>query len=190
MIWMPTYLRSLPEDAGHRRHEGLLVDAGRDGGSGLLRSVPLAAGERVEGDLFIDCSGFRSLLLGQTLDEPFEDWSKWLPTDRAVAMPCRTETAVTPYTSAIAMPAGWRWRIPLQHRTGNGYVYASDFIGDDEAARALEQAVVDEPLASPRLLRFKAGRRLRSWVVNSVAFGLVSGILAPPALGCLMAASG
>ncbi|MFE8583403.1 tryptophan halogenase family protein [Sphingomonas sp. NCPPB 2930] len=173
------YLRQLAEEAGAVRTEGMVVDVERDGESGLIRAVTLADGERVEGDLFIDCSGFRSLLLGQTLEEPFEDWSKWLPTDRAVAMPCRTETAVTPYTSAIAMPAGWRWRIPLQHRTGNGYVYASDFIGDDEAARALEQAVEGEPLASPRLLRFKAGRRRRSWVGNCVAIGLASGFLEP-----------
>ena len=173
------YLRSLAEEAGAVRTEGMVVDVERDGENGLIRAVTLADGERVEGDLFIDCSGFRSLLLGQTLGEPFEDWSKWLPTDRAVAMPCRTETAVTPYTSAIAMPAGWRWRIPLQHRTGNGYVYASDFISDAEAARALEDAVEGEKLAEPRLLRFKAGRRRRSWVGNCVAIGLASGFLEP-----------
>ncbi|WP_454280033.1 tryptophan halogenase family protein [Sphingomonas sp. Marseille-Q8236] len=173
------YLRGLAEEAGAVRTEGVVVDVERDGESGLIRAVTLADGERVEGDLFIDCSGFRSLLLGQTLAEPFEDWSKWLPTDRAVAMPCRTETAVTPYTSAIAMPAGWRWRIPLQHRTGNGYVYASDFIADEDAALALEQAVEGEPLAAPRLLRFKAGRRRRSWVGNCVAIGLASGFLEP-----------
>jgi len=173
------YLRGLAEEAGAMRTEGMVIDVERDGETGLVRAVVLADGERVEGDLFIDCSGFRSLLLGQTLEEPFEDWSKWLPTDRAVAMPCRTETAVTPYTSAIAMPAGWRWRIPLQHRTGNGYVYASDFIADADAARALEEAVEGEKLAEPRLLRFKAGRRRRSWVGNCVAIGLASGFLEP-----------
>ncbi|WP_268992446.1 tryptophan halogenase family protein [Sphingomonas sp. Leaf21] len=173
------YLRGLAEEAGAVRTEGMVVDVERDGDTGLIRAVTLADGERVEGDLFIDCSGFRSLLLGQALEEPFEDWSKWLPTDRAVAMPCRTETAVTPYTSAIAMPAGWRWRIPLQHRTGNGYVYASDFVSDADAARALEAAVEGEKLAEPRLLRFKAGRRRRSWVGNCVAIGLASGFLEP-----------
>lgn len=173
------YLRGLAEDAGAVRTEGVVVNVERDGETGDIRAVVLADGERVEGDLFIDCSGFRSLLLGQTLDEPFEDWSRWLPTDRAVAMPCRTETAVTPYTSAIAMTAGWRWRIPLQHRTGNGYVYASDFISDADAACALEAAVEGDKLAEPRLLRFKAGRRRRSWVGNCVAIGLASGFLEP-----------
>jgi tryptophan 7-halogenase len=136
-------------------------------------------GEAIEGDLFVDCSGFISLLLGKALGEPFQDWSRWLPTDRAVAMPCRTETDVTPYTSAIAMQAGWRWRIPLQHRTGNGYVYSSSFISDDEAARALAGVVEGEPLAEPRVLRFKAGRRERSWVHNCIGIGLSSGFLEP-----------
>ena len=173
------YLRQLAEQAGATRTEGMVVDVERDGETGLIRAVVLADEERVEGDLFIDCSGFRSLLVGQTLEEPFEDWSKWLPTDRAVAMPCRTETAVTPYTSAIAMAAGWRWRIPLQHRTGNGYVYASGFLSDDDARHALERAVEGEAIAEPRLLRFKAGRRRRSWVGNCVAIGLASGFLEP-----------
>ena len=173
------YLRSLAEEMGALRTEGIVIDVERDGESGLIRAVTLGDGQRIAGDLFIDCSGFRSLLLGQTLGEPFEDWSKWLPTDRAVAMPCRTRTAVTPYTSAIAMPAGWRWRIPLQHRTGNGYVYASDFISDDDARDALIEAVEGEPIAEPRLLRFKAGRRQRSWVGNCIAIGLASGFLEP-----------
>jgi len=113
------------------------------------------------------------------LDEPFQDWSHWLPADRAMAMPCQTETPVTPYTSAIAMPAGWRWRIPLQHRTGNGYVYSSAFLSDEDAAAALTGAVEGEPIAAPRLLRFLAGRRERSWVHNCVGVGLASGFLEP-----------
>ena len=164
---------------GATRTEGIVVDVTRNGESGDIAAVTLADGTRIEGDLFVDCSGFRSLLLGQALEEPFEDWSRWLPADRAVAMPCRTETAVTPYTSAIAMPAGWRWRIPLQHRTGNGYVYASDFISDDEAAAALRASVEGEAIADPRPLRFKAGRRRRSWAHNCVAIGLASGFLEP-----------
>jgi len=173
------YLRTIAEGLGARRTEGLVVAVERDGESGNIVAVTLNNGERIEGDLFIDCSGFRSLLLGDALGEPFEDWSHWLPADRAVAMPCHTRTALTPYTSAIAMPSGWRWRIPLQHRTGNGYVYSSSFVSDDEAANALREAAEGEPIAEPRLLRFKAGRRKRSWVKNCVAIGLASGFLEP-----------
>ncbi|MFN3388212.1 MAG: tryptophan halogenase family protein [Allosphingosinicella sp.] len=173
------YLRRLAEGLGAVRTEGKVVAVDRDGESGDIRALTLESGERVEGDLFVDCSGFVSLLLGKAMEEPFQDWSHWLPADRAVAMPCRTETAVTPYTSAIAMPGGWRWRIPLQHRTGNGYVYSSAFLGDDEAAAALVGAVEGEPIADPRVLRFKAGRRERSWVGNCVAVGLASGFLEP-----------
>ncbi|MGI4730732.1 MAG: tryptophan halogenase family protein [Janthinobacterium lividum] len=173
------YLRRLAEAMGARRTEGFVTAVERDGEGGDIRAIKLASGERVPGDLFVDCSGFRSLLLGGALEEPFEDWSRWLPADRAVAMPCRTKTALTPYTSAIAMPAGWRWRIPLQHRTGNGYVYSSAFVTDDAAAAALEAAVEGEPIAPPRPLRFRAGRRRRSWVGNCVAIGLASGFLEP-----------
>ncbi|WP_010543363.1 tryptophan halogenase family protein [Sphingomonas elodea] len=173
------YLRAIAEDLGARRTEGRVVEVLRDGRSGDIAAIRLEDGQVIEGDLFIDCSGFRSLLLGEALEEPFEDWNHWLPADRAVAMPCRTQTAVTPYTSAIAMPAGWRWRIPLQHRTGNGYVYASAFTSDEEAARALTHAVEGAPLADPRPLRFRAGRRRRSWSHNCIAIGLASGFLEP-----------
>ncbi|MDP9421398.1 MAG: tryptophan 7-halogenase, partial [Pseudomonadota bacterium] len=160
------YLRAHAERIGARRTEGRIVDVELNGESGDIEAVVLASGERIAGDLFIDCSGFASLLIGKALGEPFHDWSKWLPCDRAVAMPCRTETAVTPYTSAIAMEAGWRWRIPLQHRTGNGYVFSSSFISEEKAAEALVGAVEGEPIAEPRVLKFKAGRRTRSWVRN------------------------
>jgi tryptophan halogenase len=173
------YLRSLAESLGARRTEGRIVAVHRDGESGDVKSVQLETGERIAGDLFVDCSGFVSLLLGKALEEPFEDWSRWLPCDRAVAMPCRTGTAVTPYTSAIAMDSGWRWRIQLQHRTGNGYVYASAFTSDDEAAESLVGAVEGEPIAQPRPLRFTAGRRARSWVHNCIGVGLSSGFLEP-----------
>ncbi|WP_445192710.1 tryptophan halogenase family protein [Sphingomonas sp. Tas61C01] len=178
-VMFAPYLRALAEGLGAVRTEGKVVDVELDGESGDIRAIKLDGGQRIEGDLFVDCSGFRSLLLGEALQEPFQDWSRWLPADRAAAMPCRTETAVTPYTSAIAMPAGWRWRIPLQHRTGNGYVYSSDFVSDDQAAAALVGAVEGEPIAQPRFLRFKAGRRERSWVRNCVAIGLASGFLEP-----------
>jgi tryptophan 7-halogenase len=173
------FLRRLAEVAGARRTEGRIVDAEIDGESGDIRAIVLASGERIAGDLFVDCSGFASLLIGKTLDESFEDWSKWLPCDRAIAMPCKTETALAPYTSAIAMDAGWRWRIPLQHRTGNGYVHASSFTDEQTAIDALVGAVEGERIVDPRVLRFRAGRRRRSWVRNCVAVGLSSGFLEP-----------
>ncbi|RZM31904.1 MAG: tryptophan 7-halogenase, partial [Sphingomonas sp.] len=141
------YLRRFAEALGARRSEGRIVDVERDGESGDVNAVVLEDGRRIKGDLFVDCSGFAALLIGKALGEPFQDWSRWLPADRAVALPCRTETAVTPFTSAVAMPSGWRWRIPLQHRTGNGYVFASGFVSEDTAADALTAAVEGTPLA-------------------------------------------
>ena len=173
------YLRQLAESWGARRTEGRIVNVELNGENGHVEAVRLESGERIEGDLFVDCSGFVSLLLGKALAEPFEDWALWLPCDRAVAMPCRTRTALTPYTSAIAMPAGWRWRIPLQHRTGNGYVYSSAFTSDEAARDGLVAAVEGQPLAEPRILKFKAGRRRRSWVRNCIGIGLSSGFLEP-----------
>ncbi|WP_425569728.1 tryptophan halogenase family protein [Sphingomonas daechungensis] len=173
------FLRQIAESLGAQRTEGRIVDAEIDGETGNITAIRLANGERITGDLFVDCSGFASLLIGKTLNEPFQDWSKWLPCDRAVAMPCKTETAVTPYTSAIAMDAGWRWRIPLQHRTGNGYVHASGFTDEQTAIDALVASVEGEPIADPRVLRFRAGRRERSWVGNCVSVGLASGFLEP-----------
>ena len=173
------FLRARAERLGCRRTEGRIVDIELNGESGDIEAVILADEQRIEGDLFIDSSGFASLVIGKALEEPFEDWSKWLPSDRAVAMPCRTRTAVTPYTSAIAMDAGWRWRIPLQHRTGNGYVHASAFISEEDATAALVEAVEGDALAEPRILRFRAGRRTRSWVRNCIAVGLSSGFLEP-----------
>src|SRR5437763_1772924 len=171
------YLRARAERLGCRRTEGRIVDVVLNGESGDVEAVVLADGQRIAGDLFIDCSGFVSLLIGKALEEPFEDWSKWLPCDRAVAMPCRTKTALTPYTGVIAMDSGWRWRIPLQHRTGNGYVYSSAFASDEQTRSDLIDAVEGEPMAEPRVLKFKAGRRRRSWVRNTVAVGLASGFL-------------
>ena len=178
MMFAP-FLRRIAEGLGARRTEGRIVDVELNGETGDVAAILLETGERIEGDLFVDCSGFVSLLIGKALAEPFEDWSQWLPCDRAVAMPCRTRTALSPYTSAIAMDAGWRWRIPLQHRTGNGYVYASAFTSDEDARAALVDAVEGEPIAGPRILKFKAGRRVRSWVRNCVAVGLASGFLEP-----------
>jgi tryptophan halogenase len=173
------YLRRIAERAGVTRTEGRIVDVSRDPESGDISAVTLAGGRTVAGDLFVDASGFRSLLLGEALSEPFDDWSRWLPCDRAVAMPCATTGPLSPFTSAIAMDAGWRWRIPLQHRTGNGYVHASAFMDEQTAMDRLVAMVEGPALASPRVLRFKAGRRRRSWVHNCVAVGLSSGFLEP-----------
>jgi tryptophan halogenase len=141
--------------------------------------VKLESGEVVSGDFFIDCTGFRSLLLGETLGSEFEDWSKWLPCDRAFAVPSEREGELTPYTRSTALEAGWQWRIPLQHRTGNGYVFSSSFISENEAADRLMRNLGSAALAEPKLLRFKAGRRLKSWQGNCLALGLASGFLEP-----------
>src|SRR5579872_1572219 len=174
------YLRNYSTARGAVRTEGKVVDVEQDGESGDVIALKLESGERIEGDLFVDCSGFRALLIGQTLNEVWEDWSHWLPCDRAVAMPCRpAQVPLEPYTRAHAMTAGWRWRIPLQHRVGNGYVYSSAHISDEDAARALVEAVEGEPMAEPRVLKFRAGRRKRSWSRNIVSIGLASGFLEP-----------
>ncbi|HZF95392.1 MAG TPA: tryptophan halogenase family protein [Allosphingosinicella sp.] len=174
------YLRDYSLARGARRTEGRVVEVEQDPETGDVRALRMESGARIEGDLFVDCSGFISLLLGRTLGEDWEDWSHWLPCDRAVAMPCESPPGpIEPYTRATAMKAGWRWRIPLQHRVGNGYVYSSSHISDDEAADALVAAVEAKPMADPRLLRFKAGRRKKSWSKNVVAVGLASGFLEP-----------
>lgn len=173
-------LRRFSERHGVRRTEGRVVAVEQAAELGRVAAVTLGDGSRIEGDLFIDCSGFRALLMGETLKEAWEDWSEWLPCDRAAAMPCTSpEGPIEPFTRAVAMPAGWRWRIPLQHRVGNGYVFSSAHCSEDEACAAIVGAIEGEPLADPRILRFKAGRRRRSWVGNVVAVGLASGFLEP-----------
>ena len=174
------YLRRFAERHGALRTEGRVLSVEQDGDNGDVRALLMADGSRIEGDLFVDCSGFRSLLLGDAMTEPWEDWSHWLPCDRAVAMPCTApDGPIEPFTRATAMPAGWCWRIPLQHRVGNGYVYSSAYLGDQQAADALVQAVEGAPLADPRFLKFRAGRRRTSWVGNVVGVGLASGFLEP-----------
>ncbi|MCX7283325.1 MAG: tryptophan 7-halogenase [Novosphingobium sp.] len=174
------YLGTFALQHGARRTEGTIESVQRDPLTGTVVSVTLAGGAQFSADLFIDCSGFRSLLLGEALDEPWEDWSHWLPCDRAIAMPTASPAGeIEPYTRATALGAGWAWRIPLQHRVGNGYVYASAFLEDDAAVAALRQTVQGKALAEPRQLRFRAGRRRNSWVGNVVAIGLSSGFLEP-----------
>ena len=173
------FLRRWAEAHGLKRTEGKVVDVTLRPEDGFIQSLTLASGEVVEGDLFIDCSGFRSVLLGQTLKVPWQDWTPWLPCDRALAVPCDRTDDFTPYTRATAQEAGWTWRIPLQHRTGNGYVFSSNFTTEERAAEVLLGAIDAPAQAEPRLLRFQAGRRTQSWYKNCVAIGLASGFLEP-----------
>ena len=173
------YLRRFSEAKGVVRTEGKVVDTVLRRDDGFIEAVLLEKGERVEGDLFIDCSGFRGLLIEQALQTGYEDWSQWLPCNRALAVPCTSTPKITPYTRATAREAGWQWRIPLQHRIGNGYVYCSDFISDDEAAAKLLANLDGVALATPRPLRFVTGMRKKFWNRNCVAIGLASGFMEP-----------
>jgi tryptophan 7-halogenase len=173
------FLRKFAEARGAKRHEGRIVEVRRHGESGFIEAVGLADGRVIPGDLFLDCSGFRGLLIEQTLQAGYEDWSEWLPCDRAMAVPCGRLATTTPYTRSTAREAGWQWRIPLQHRIGNGYVYCSEFLSEDEAARLLLGRLDGAPRAEPRPLKFTAGRRKQVWSKNCVALGLASGFLEP-----------
>jgi len=173
------FLRRFAEARGVTRREGRIETVTRDGNTGHVSHVTLADGRAVAADFFVDCSGFRSLLLGETLGVEFIDWRQWLPCDRALAMPSANHGALTPYTRSTAHAAGWQWRIPLQHRTGNGHVYCSEFISDDEAAAVLQAHITGEALGDPRPLRFTAGRRRVAWAHNVVALGLAAGFLEP-----------
>jgi tryptophan 7-halogenase len=136
-------------------------------------------GRVLEADLFVDCSGFRGLLIEQALKTGYVDWTHWLPCDRAVAVPCESAGEFTPYTRSEALEAGWRWRIPLQHRTGNGYVYCSQFLSQDQAAARLLEKIDGKALGDPRPLQFVTGRRNLFWNKNVVAIGLSSGFMEP-----------
>ncbi len=173
------FLRRYAEAHGVIRREGRIVDVRRDAQTGFVTQLQLEGGHVLEGDLFIDCSGFRGLLIDQTLGVQFESWSHWLPCDRAWAVPCAQAGPLTPYTRATAHDAGWFWRIPLQHRVGNGHVYCSRFISDDAACAALVEQLESPAAQEPRLLRFQAGRRRAQWSGNVVAIGLASGFLEP-----------
>lgn len=173
------YLRRFAEAHGVRRTEGKVVDVILRGEDGFIEAVRLDNGEKLGADLFVDCSGFRGLLIEQALHTGYEDWTHWLPCDRAVAVPCENVGEPTPFTRSTARTAGWQWRIPLQHRTGNGYVYSSKYISDDEAADTLLRNLDGRALAEPRFLRFTTGMRRKIWNRNCVSVGLASGFLEP-----------
>jgi tryptophan halogenase len=173
------YLREIAEQAGVRRVEGMIERVEQHGESGDIRALVLRSGERIEGDLFLDCTGFRALLIGQTLGSAFEDWGHWLPTDSAVVVQTRATEPARPYTRAIAHGEGWRWRIPLQHRVGNGLVYDSRHLSHDAARDRLLRDIEGETVTEPRLIRFRAGRRAEAWRGNCVALGLAGGFVEP-----------
>lgn len=173
------YLREYSEGKGVRRIEGKIISVELDKNTGDISQLHLASGEVVSGDYFIDCSGFRSLLMGDALGIEFESWDKWLMCDRAVTVPSERTDFFPPYTQSQAKEAGWQWRIPLQHRTGNGYVYSSAHIDDDKAAQTLLTSLDGKATSEPRMIKFKAGRRIKSWHKNCVALGLSSGFLEP-----------
>ncbi|WP_202960806.1 tryptophan halogenase family protein [Marinimicrobium sp. LS-A18] len=173
------FLRDYAMERGVRRREGKIERVSLRPDDGFIESITLDDGETLEADLFIDCSGFRGLLIEQALKTGYEEWSRWLPCDRAVAVPCAKVAEPVPYTRSTAHSAGWQWRIPLQHRTGNGHVYCSQFISDDEAADTLLKNLDGEPLADPKFIRFTTGKRLKFWNKNCVALGLASGFMEP-----------
>ncbi len=173
------YLRGYAEQRGVRRTEGKIAQTVLRADNGFVEAVVLESGERIEGELFVDCSGFRGLLIEQALHTGYTDFKHWLPCDRALAVACGKVGPPTPYTRSTARAAGWQWRIPLQHRTGNGYVYSSLHVSDDEAAATLLANLDGPALGDPRPLRFTTGVRKKFWNKNVVALGLSSGFLEP-----------
>jgi len=173
------FLRRLSESRGVERIEGRIVDVALHASNGHVESALLESGRRVAGDLFIDCSGFRGLLIEQTLHSGYEDWSHWLPCDRAIAVPCASAAPLLPYTRSTAHAAGWQWRIPLQHRIGNGHVFCSRHMSEDEATAILLARLDGPALAEPRTLKFVTGMRKKAWNRNVVAMGLASGFMEP-----------
>lgn len=173
------FLKDLATGQGVKHVEGRIVDVRLDGATGFVDELQLADGRVCKADLYIDCSGFRGLLIEQALQAGYVDWSHWLPMDRAIAVPTASVGAPTPFTRSTADVSGWRWRIPLQHRTGNGHVYSSAFIDEEAATRTLMSSLDAPALADPRHLRFTTGRRSVSWKRNVVALGLASGFIEP-----------
>lgn len=173
------FLRKFAEAGGVTRIEGKIDKVSLNNETGYIESVSLDRGEVISGDLFIDCSGFRGMLIGEALGVDYQDWSKWLPCNRALAVACERLEPLLPYTRATARDAGWQWRIPLQHRTGNGHVFCDSFISEEDGRRALIDNLDGAMIGEPRPLRFKTGRREKFWHKNCVSIGLASGFLEP-----------
>jgi tryptophan halogenase len=173
------FLRKFAEGFGAKRIEGKIVEVPTDPTTGDIRWVKLDSGEVIEGDLFIDCTGFRGLLIGNALHVGYEDWSHWLFCDSAVALQTASMGPAIPYTRSIAHESGWQWRIPLQHRVGNGMVYCSKYISDDAAKKTLLGNIEGKVLTEPRVIKFRPGQRLKTWKKNCVAIGLASGFIEP-----------
>lgn len=173
------YLRRYCEARGVRRIEGRIDDVSLRAGDGFIESVRLDDGTIIEADMFIDCSGFRGLLISKAMEVRYRDWTNYLPCNRAVTVACDAASPILPYTRATAKSSGWQWRIPLQHRTGNGYVYSSEFLSDDDATESLLADIEGPARTEPKLLRFTTGQREQAWVKNCVAIGLSGGFLEP-----------
>lgn len=173
------FLRTHAEKMGVVRREGKIARVRRRAEDGFIEAIELEGGEAIEGDLFIDCTGFRGLLIDEALEAGFEDWTHWLPTDRALAVQTEHVGAPPPYTQASAHQAGWRWRIPLQDRVGNGLVYCSEYMSDDEAHALAKERIEGRFLIEPRVIRFRTGMRRKAWHRNCVAIGLTGGFVEP-----------
>ena len=173
------YLRTYAQARAVQRIEGKITHVAQDAETGFVTALHLGDDRTVSGDLFIDCSGFRGLLIEDALKTGYIDWSAALPCNSALAVPSERTKDLHPYTRATARDAGWQWRIPLQHRTGNGYVYCNRFISDDDAHATLMTHLEGKPVAEPRLIRFTTGRRAQSWSKNVVAIGLSAGFIEP-----------
>lgn len=173
------YLRSICEAKGLLRVEGKISAVNKCHSSGHIKSLTLESGQQIEGDFFIDCSGFRALLIGESLGVGYEDWSHWLPVDRAIAVQTESVRPPLPYTRAIARDAGWQWQIPLQHRVGNGHVFSSRFTDAQTATDILVDSLEGPMVNTPREIRFTTGRRLKQWDKNVLSLGLSSGFLEP-----------
>lgn len=173
------YMRDFAQKRGVTRTEGKISHVTQVPETGHVQSVTLENGDTYKGDLFIDCSGFRGLLIEQTLQTGFEDWNQFLPCDRAIARASQSAEAPAPYTRATAKKAGWQWRIPLQSRVGNGHVYCSEFISDEEAFKSLNDDIAGNPISEPNFLRFKTGIRKKTWNKNVISLGLAAGFLEP-----------